>query len=249
MSEQDVPVRPRRLQRIRTELARHNWLSVGIEILIVTLGVLLAFEIEQWGQRRERASQERQFMEQLYADTGSGIAELRPIVAQHEKVLMEVRQALNARGDPAKVAALPKRLDFGCGIAGLPPAPYNDTSYAELVQSGRLALLSDPKLRTAVRDLAAAQAWGASELASSRQQLQINLPPLDNYYDVTIDGQFRPLCRIDWPRLLADHRAVTSTTRAIRRHLQTWRARKQTLLRTEQVKRMLACKLGKPECR
>jgi len=221
---------------------------VAIEILIVTIGILIAFEIEQWGQRRERAAQERQFMEEMYADNGRGIEELRQLIEVHDKVLGGVPVALNAAGDPTKIAALPDRRDFGCGLARPLLAPYNDTAYEELVQSGRISLLSDQKLRAMVRDLAAAQNWGASQGIWTSEQLVINLPPITPYYGLTISQDAEPLCRMYWPRLLADPAAVNAATRMLRRHRQMWEARKRTLALTLEVQKMLACRLGKPEC-
>lgn len=238
-----------RLSRLRDALRGRDWLGITIELLVVTLGVLLAFEIEQWGQRRERAAQERQFMEELFADTQSGVDELKGLTEVHDKVIREVPVALEARGDPAKIRALPRRRDFGCGLSRPLLAPYNDTAYEELIESGRMSLLSDPKLRKAVRDLAASQNWGASQGIFTREQLNINLPPLTPYYGITIGRDVEPLCRIDWPRLLSDDNAVYAATRLVRRHRQMWEARKRTFDLTLQVQQMLACKLDKPECK
>jgi hypothetical protein len=221
---------------------------VAIEVLIVTIGILLAFEIEQWEQRRERATQERQFMEEMYHDNWRGVDELRPLIDVHDKVLREVSVALDAVGDATKIAALPSRRDFGCGLSRPLLAPYNDTAYEELVQSGRISLLSDRKLRAAVRDLTASQNWGASQADSTREQLVINLPPVTPYYGLTIRQGAEPLCQIDWPRLLADPSAVNATTRMLRRHQQMWTVRRRTLVLTLHVQKMLACKLGKPQC-
>jgi hypothetical protein len=244
-------VKSTRLGRLRDGLRERDWLGITIELLVVTLGVLLAFEIEQWGQRRERATQERQFMEELLADTQSGVAELKSLIEVHEKVLREVPVALEARGNPTKIRALPRRRDFGCGLSRPLLAPYNDTAYEELVQSGRMSLLSDRKLRTTVRDLAASQNWGASQGIFTREQLNINLPPLTPHYAISINTNLdsTPLCRINWPRLLSDDEAVYAATRLVRRHRQMWEVRKRTFDLTLQVQQMLACKLGKPECR
>jgi hypothetical protein len=244
-----TPAKRLRLQRLADALQRRDWLGLLFEILVVTLGVLVAFQIDQWGQDRQRRAQERQFLEQIYADSRSGAEELRTIVEWHRKVVREAGQAIQSAGNPGRIEALPDRNDFGCGIPGLPSAPYNDTAYADIVESGRLGLLTDPRLRTAVRDLAASQASGASEVASSRQQLLLHLPPLDPYYRLGLGTNSEPLCRIDWPRLLRDQSAVNAATRAIRRHLQTLQAREQTYDRTLRVQRMVACKLGKRECR
>lgn len=238
-----------RLSRLRDALRARDWLGIGIELIVVTLGVLLAFQIDQWGDHRKRADEERQFMEQLYADALVGADELHPIIETHKKFLGEAGSALLAEGNPAKVAALPDKPDFGCGLPGFTPAPYNDTAYADIVQSGRLGLLSDSALRTAVRDLAASQQLGASEVAASRQQLPIFLTALDPYYRVSINSKFEPLCHIDWPRLLGDQSAVNAMARGVRRHLQLLRARERTYQQTLRVEQMLACRLGKPGCR
>ena len=238
-----------RLTRLRDSLQSRDWLGIAIELLVVTLGVLLAFEIEQWGQLRERAAQERQFMEELFADTQSGIEELKALIEVHEKVVREVPVALAARGNPAKINALPRQPDFGCGLSRPLLAPYNDTAYEELVQSGRMSLLSDAKLRKAVRDLAASQNWGASQGIFTREQLNINLPPLTPYYDIRIGGGPVGACRIDWPKILADDPAVYAATRLLRRHGQMLETRKRTLNLTLQVRQLLSCKLDKPECK
>ena len=248
-SATDLAGTPPRLTRLIDMLRRRDWLGIGIELVVVTLGVLLAFQIDQWGEERKRAQEERQLMEQLYVDAHVGADELRPILESHRKFLREAGSALLAAGDPRKVAALPLGTGFGCGLPGFTPAPYNDTAYTDIVQSGHLGLLSDSALRTAVRDLAASQLLGASEVASGREQLQIYLPPLDPYYRVSIDSKFQPLCQIDWPRLLSDQSAVNGMARGVRRHLQVLRARERTYQQTLRVKRMLACKLGKQECR
>ena len=238
-----------RLTRLRVSLRSRDWLGITIELLVVTLGVLLAFEFEQWGQQRERAAQERQFMAELFADTQSGIEELKALIEVHEKVVREVPVALAARGNPAKISALPRQRDFGCGLSRPLLAPYNDTAYEELVQSGRMSLLSDAKLRKAVRDLAASQNWGASQGIFTREQLNINLPPLTPYYDIRIGGVPAGSCHIDWPRVLADDPAVYAATRLLRRHGQMLETRKRTLDLTLQLRQLLACKLDKPECK
>lgn len=237
-----------RLSRLRDALRGRDWLGIAIELLVVTLGVLLAFQIDQWGQDRQRRVEERQFMEELFADTQSGITELKGLLEAHDKVLREVPVALEARGNPAKISALPRRRDFGCGLTRPLLAPYNDTAYEELVQSGRISLLSDPKLRTLIRDLVASQKWGASQGTFTLELLNMSLPPVTPYYDVTINRDSDPKCRIDWPRLLADDEAVYAATRLVRRHRVVWEVRKRTFDLTLQVQRMLACKLDKPEC-
>lgn len=89
----------------------------------------------------------------------------------------------------------------------------------------------------------------AQTYATSRQQLPIFQPAVDPYYRVSIDRKFQPLCYIDWPQLPGDQKAVNAMARGVRRHLQVLRSRERTYQQTLRVQRMLACKIGKPECR
>ena len=238
-----------RLSRLRDALRARDWLGITIDLLVVTLGVLLAFQIDQWGQDRQRRAQERQFMEEMFTDTQSGVQELKDLIETHEKVLREVPLALEAKGNPAKISALPRRRDFGCGLTRPLLAPYNDTAYEELVQSGRISLVSDPKLRTLIRDLVASQKWGATQGTFTLELLNISLPPLTPFYGLSISLDTAALCRIDWPRLLSDDQAVYAATRLVRRHRVVWEVRKRTFDLTLQVQQALACELRKPECK
>ncbi len=249
MNEPDVPVRPSRLERIRAELAKHNWLSVGIEILIVTLGVLLAFEIEQWGQRRERAQQERQFLERLYVENQRAAREMQTLAEDHRKVIREYRLGLAARDDPKRLQAFARQEDFGCALFRFREAPFNDTSYEELVAAGRINLISDPALRNEIRDLAAAQAASARQIQWSRSFLQDQVAGVDTYSRLDMEPSGEVRCSVDWPALIRDRTAVRTAVRTYRVHVSTLEGREEIVARIKALQARLACKLGKPECR
>jgi hypothetical protein len=141
------PSRDSRFRRLREAVAEHNWFSVAIEVLIVTIGVLLAFEIEQWGQRRERAVEERQFLERLYREYQRGIDELTAVIGTHDRVMRNFQKAFAARRDRALLDQYASTVGFGCDAGYLRTTPFNNTAFEELVSSGRLAIVSDPNLR------------------------------------------------------------------------------------------------------
>ncbi len=250
MSEGSATPPPRRrLQRLRAALAEHNWLSVAIEIVIVTVGVLLAFEIEQWGERRERAEEERRFLERLYVENRGAIAELEPLVRLHEKAHREIGAALRNRHRPDLLARFARSEDgFGCGTATLPAAPFNDTASQELVASGKINLISDPALRALVREVAASQAQGALRLSYGRQLIGTIYPPIMRYYRSSLEGD-KVRCRIQWDALVQDQTAFIAALASYQSHGLLREEREKTLDAERQLNRVLACKLGKLECR
>ena len=237
-----------RLSRLRNALRARDWLGIGIELIVVTLGVLLAFQIDQWGDRRQQAREERQFLERLYVENRASGEELKGVIGVHDTVIREVGAAIRARSQPSVLASFSGQEDYGCGISSLPPAPYNDTASGELVASGRLNLITDPDLRSIIRQLTASQAEGAAQIDNGRQQLLYTLPAIEPYYSLVVDDRNLPICFIQWTGVARDRVALNAATRLLRRHVFTSRARHKTLALTEQLDRRLACKLDKPEC-
>lgn len=238
-----------RLVRVRDALQARDWLGIGIEIVVVVLGVLIAFQIDQWGERREKASEERQFLERLYTEYHRGIAELNFVDRDSRRIRGEIREALAARVDSQRLQAVSRRKNFGCGAGRFRSANFNDTGFAELVSSGRLNIISDPALRSEVRDLAAAQATSSRQVEYARELMLGQLPYLDNHYQFDIDAAGRETCSLDWSALVRDQKAVNAMARAHRVHGFVMDERQKVRARSQALIRRLACILDKPECR
>ncbi len=246
------PAPPRKLARLpqmRRSLQDRDWVGVAIELAVVVAGILIAFQIDQWGDERERRSEERHLLERLYVENRRAIAELEEVIPQHERAAREIGAALRAEGDPARLALYARTPRFGCSIGNTPYAPYNDTNSQELVTSGRLNLISDPALRDKVRGVVALQVQTSQRAATARSFAGVIVPPTVPYYRFRLAEQPDAMCNIAWPQLMRDHGAKTVVYTAYRIQQTLLRARNETLAAERQLDRVLACKLGKPECR
>lgn len=240
-----------RLIRLRDALRARDWLGLLLEILVVTLGVLLAFEIEQWAQERQRARDERLFLERLYFEYGRAAEEMRTVIGHHDRVIRVHRLAFAARADPKRLQAY-SAMDsenMGCRAGYLGTAPFSDTVYQELISSGKLDRIRDPHLRAKVRDLTTMQAWLKDRADAGREVARDQNPFVIKYYDYEILPDGRSTCRIEWPQLFTDPSAVTGAIRIYRMHELVGAGRKDLLRQTEAVRKDIGCKLGKPECR
>ena len=239
----------RRLRRLRENLLARDWVGVAVEIAIVAIGVLLAFQIDQWGERRNRAEAERQFLERLYSEYRRGLTELDFVDRYHMRMRSEIRAVFDARNDPAQLAIYQQKTDFGCGAARFRAAPFNDTAFEELLSSGRLNMVSDQQLRGEIRDLATAQAAAEKQVQYGRELVLNQLSELGDYYRFDIATGGKTICHIEWARLLEDPRAVNTIVRAYRVHLLALEERLKVKRLTERLLQHLACKLDKPECK
>jgi hypothetical protein len=237
-----------RLGRLRDVLRTRDWLGLALEILVVTLGVLLAFEIEQWAQERQRAADEQHFLERLYFDYGRAAQEMRTVIGHHDRVIQAYRQAFAARHDPHRLQTLSGELG-ACQAGYLRTTPFSDTVFQELISSGKLDRIRDPQLRAKVRDLTTEQAELKDRAAAGREVTRDEGPSLSRHqrYEILPDG--RSTCRVLWPELFENPAAVTAAVRTYRMHELVRQGRRDLLRQTESVRRDVGAALGKPKRR
>lgn len=248
MSE-PAPTKRLRLQRLTDALRRRDWLGLVFEVLVVTLGVLLAFEIEQWAQERQRAADERRFLERLYSEYGRAARELRTVIGHHDRVVHAHRLAFEARNDPMRLLdySAAENENIGCRAGYLGTALFSDTVSQELISSGKLDRITDPRLRAKVRDLTTMQEWLKDRADGAREVARDQNPFVIRHYRYEILPDGRSTCRIRWAELFNDPNAVTAAIRMYRMHELVGSGRKDLLRETLTVRKDIGTALGKPE--
>lgn len=235
-----------RLQRLMGAFRERDWTGIAIELAVVTLGVLFAFQIDQWGQDRRQARDEHQFLERMWRETNEAIQENDWVISLHAFNRRSLIRGLNARSDPQGLA---RYTAGGCGADSLPGLGFNDTSYGELSASGRLGIVDDPQIRMDLREVAAAQADAVAQLNYSRQRGTLIRQALEPYLRLDVDRAGTRLCTTNWPALVRDPAAVNAVVLAERNHVLMWWKRAYTRDLLARAHNRIACKLGKPDCR
>lgn len=244
----EASLRRPRLQRVRDALRKRDWLGLALEILVVTLGVLLAFEIEQSAQERQRTAEERQFFERLYAEYGRASEEMRIAVGHHARIIRLHRLAFAARQDQQRLQAY--SVEPGACEAGyMRTTPFSDTVLEELISSGKLDRIRDPELRGKIRDLTTKQAELKDRANGGREVLRDQNPFVIKHYRYEILADGRSNCRMLWQDLFIDPAAVTAAIRMYRMHELVGQGRRDLLRETETMRKDIGCALGKPKCR
>lgn len=238
------PTTKSRLDRVVAAIRARDWGGIVIELAVVTLGVLLAFQIDQWAQDRRQSRDERQFLERMWRETNEAIRENDWVISLHAINRRNLLKGLNARGDPQALNA----YKVGCGADSMPGLGFNDTSYEELSASGKLNLVSDPQLRLELRRVAAAQADAVAQLNYARQKSIPLRQALEPYYRLDVDRDGRRSCRVNWVELVKNPLAVNAVVTAERNHVLMWWKRVYTRDLLATAHNRIACKLGKPDC-
>lgn len=235
------------LQRIPRLIRNRDWIGIAIEVVVVTLGVFLAFRIDQWGQDRRQAEEERQFLERMWRETAGGIKENDWVIQVHARNRRVAFEGLQQADNPAALARLAKSTSY-CFGASFPGLGFNDTSYEELSASGRLNVVRDPALRSALREVAAAQADAVSQLNYARSQGIPITDALDEFIILSFDEDGNRACQINWPALVKGHHARNAVVRTARLHGLMWLKRAYSRDVLAKAHNAIACRLGKPDC-
>lgn len=177
------------LKRIGTAIRARDWAAVVIEFAIVVLGIFAALQAEDWNQGRRDLQLEQVYISRLIDETRANLEVLK----QHEQIYEEKVQFIFVLPDlPLEDAfqrdpqAFMYQVDYSTYVAI--PNMRSET-YQELESSGRLALLRDARLRSAIassiNDYRSTQAVFVEPIGNYRRLLFETLPGR-SYYDYRV---------------------------------------------------------------
>jgi hypothetical protein len=152
------------LRRVMQHVRDQNWFAVGIDFVIVVVGVVIGIQVANWNEARKERAAEHRYLVELARDLEADIAEFQR-GRRHTLARLSTSEAILQAIDPAyrRPAFFPQVTEepvpnptfSGYAHAAL-TATFTvigtDYTFNELVQSGNLGVLSD---RALVNQLAA----------------------------------------------------------------------------------------------
>ena len=172
------------IQRIGESLRKSDWGTAIAEILIVVIGIFIGLQVDGWNQTRKDRADEEIFLNSLHNDvlrTDELSSRLRQRRAERLDWMLSAGNVLFRRNDresltEAECAAIVWSTAFNITAIGLP-------SVDELIGTGRMGIIKDAELRTALvalRQTRAALDMRISEKTASQNfvSLPIAFPDL-----------------------------------------------------------------------
>jgi hypothetical protein len=137
------------LARLAQGVRDQNWFAVGLELVIVVVGVVIGFQVTAWGEERADRGKEQVYLRQLSLD----LAETERRAESHERIMAPLARASRRL---AQAYFLPEPPPRDSVIAWAVNAldyyelsPVLGTAEA-LVATGDIGLIRDDSLRTAI---------------------------------------------------------------------------------------------------
>lgn len=137
------------LGRLTQAVREQNWFAVGLELCIVVLGVVIGFQVTNWGQARSEAMREQTYLRQLaqdLADTEANYAAADSSLRVADRNAAQLVRAFRDEPRPPADSILSwipmaSRLDRPFVVSGTAEA---------LVATGDLNLIRSDSLRSAI---------------------------------------------------------------------------------------------------
>ena len=173
------------LRRITEHVKAQNWFAVGLDFVIVVVGVFIGIQVANWNEARRDREAEVIYLDRLereIAEISTEAAARRETVRELFGRIVEVRDFF-ATGEGAEAlggehcAALARSHIFA-GTIFYPP------TIKELIATGRIVLIRDDAIRTAILSFDQTNA----ELSQLRTDIQIDRLPLARVYPELIDS-------------------------------------------------------------
>jgi hypothetical protein len=196
-----------------------EWVLLALETLGVLVGILIAFELQQWGQQRSDAARHRQLMQRLFEESEMDISAIRYIRdVLREKVAAEKTFALAlAKGE------CPPERDWQAveTIEMLPALTAPNSVYQELLGAGGLSSVERRDVRKAIAEFHSDLEWSQQQVAYFRQVKESPVPSRDPRVTITFDPtkDDPEVASFDRQALCADRGFRNSFAASLRQHI------------------------------
>jgi len=138
-------------RRISAHLKRQDWFAVGLDLLIVVVGIYIGLQVDAWNSIRQDRVVEREYLERLLVDMEESLEAQRDSKSQFDASIV----ATNYIGQIQRAGTFENvdedRLILGLNSVGwvIPPVS-NMVTIRELQSTGNIALIQDVSIRMAI---------------------------------------------------------------------------------------------------
>ena len=139
-----------RLRRLTEHIREQNWFAVGLDFLIVVVGILIAFQITSWNDGLSARQLEREYMILLTTDLRTIEGNLSEQLAQEQEIIVNAKtaiEAINTRDSDVDPTQLGHSL---ISIFGRRTLILDSPAFSEMKSAGRLTLIEDTGLRNRI---------------------------------------------------------------------------------------------------
>lgn len=229
------------LSRGRAKARNTDWWAVFIELAVVVVGILIAFELTNWGERRQRAENERELLQRIEEEARGDYAVLKQAHDEHLRSVANYHLLIRAVADPRAHNAYHQRGDAECNLLRLPAVQRQSADTGALSAGERLELINDRQLRQLLRRADSYRTFSDSQLTYFRQIFQRYGELIEPHMPWNIGPNGTYQCGVKIDSLRRDQAAVALLPKLARDQSQFSRYRGYEMNATKRVIDRVTC--------
>jgi len=195
-----------------------DWWAVFVEIAIVVLGILIAFQVDAWGDRRSERQAEKVLLQRLAEEARADARALGAIRQQHVDSATNHELLSRAVWDPSLEAGYRRRGTSGCNLLRMPAVRRQSSGAIGQAGGARLELVRDAELRRLLRIAEAQRAFADRQLDFFRAAFLNYGEIVEPYLIFEFGPKGQVPCHVDIPGLRQDTAAVRLLPKLARDH-------------------------------
>ena len=139
------------IKRMARFIREHDWFAVLIEIVVVIVGLMLAFQLDGWVEQRGERDQEAEYVQRLINDLESDIPEIEYAIQLAELRLDMANLLITVSHDPDAAAAKPAAFAAAVHQSAFTYTPtLTSHTFEDLRSTGNMRLLLNLELKDAL---------------------------------------------------------------------------------------------------
>ncbi|GAA3907943.1 hypothetical protein GCM10022276_27920 [Sphingomonas limnosediminicola] len=139
------------IRRIREHAAHADWFTVGLDLLIVIIGVFLGMQANNWNETRVERQQAESYRTRLVEDLRANESDLKQRREYYRQVRHHALAALEVLDHPSASAGEQFLID-SFQATQIVPRTLSRFTYDEMIAAGGLDRLGNAALRTRVKN-------------------------------------------------------------------------------------------------
>lgn len=216
-----------------------DWWAVLVEIVVVVLGIVIAFELNDWDRRRQARNEEEAILRHLDEETNADLAAIGAIAREHRQSTDNYFLLVAAQNDLAAQRAYRERGAAGCNLLRMPAVRYHSPSGLEA--NDRAEIINDGELRHLIRRANAERAFNDRQLEYFRDAFNRYALVLEPHMEWRLTRSRAMICVVDVDGLLSDRAALHVLPKAARDQQRFGQYRERELEAVKAVARRTDC--------
>jgi hypothetical protein len=130
---------------------RKNWITYGFETLVVIVGILGAFALNNWNENRKTTNLEIEYLKRLYSDIANDTAYYQRRINYADKVFIDHKKTVQnsyLQIESSKAfSELCQRLEMSSEALSI-----RDITYKEMLNAGQINIVKSDRLKTEIME-------------------------------------------------------------------------------------------------